>query len=161
MNIRNVHPSDYPPIIVSLDDWWGGRKMSAMLPRLFFEHFCDTSFIIEEDEIIVAFLIGFLSQSQPEEAYIHFVGVHPEYRKRGYGRLLYERFFDTVRLNHRSVVRCITSPINTSSIAFHTHMGFQIELGEAVWYSIAYDPDHDGLMEDRVRFVRQINTNKT
>lgn len=40
MNVRNVQPSDYPAIISVLDEWWGGRKMSDMLPRLFFEHFC-------------------------------------------------------------------------------------------------------------------------
>ena len=156
MKIRNVRPSDYPNIIANLDDWWGGRKMSCMLPRLFFEHFCDTSFIIEENDQIVAFLIGFLSNSHPKESYIHFVGVHPQYRRSGYGRLLYERFFDTVRQRNRSLVRCGTSPINTTSIAFHTHMGFQIVPGEAVRDGVAYDPDHDGPGEDRVCFIRQV-----
>ncbi len=131
MNIRNVRPSDYPTIIAVLDAWWGGRKMSAMLPRLFFEHFSNTSFIIEESGKIVAFLIGFLSQSQSDEAYIHFVGVNPEYRKQGFGRLLYEHFFSSARVNQRQTIRCVTSPINRTSIAFHTHMGFQIEPGEA------------------------------
>ena len=156
MNIRNVCVSDYPPIITVLDDWWGGRKVSLMLPHLFFEHFNNTSFIIEEDNQIMAFLIGFLSQSQPEEAYIHFVGVHPQYRKRGYGRMLYETFFSVARQNQRHIVRCITAPINTTSIAFHTHMGFQIEPGEAERDRIPYDPNHDGPGEHRVCFVRQV-----
>jgi ribosomal protein S18 acetylase RimI-like enzyme len=127
-----------------------------MLPRLFFEHFCDTSYVIEEDGQIVAFLIGFLSKSQPNEAYIHFVGVHPQYRKHGYARLLYESFFSVARQNQRSVVRCVTLPINTTSIAFHTHMGFQIEPGEAELDGIPYDPNHDGPGEHRVRFIRQV-----
>jgi len=156
MKIRNVRPSDYPAIIAVLDEWWGGRKMSGMLPRLFFEHFFDTSFILEQDGQIVAFLIGFLSQSQPEEAYIHFVGVHPQCRQRGYGRLLYERFFETVRMHQRCVVRCVTSPVNTGSIAFHRRMGFLIEPGEAVRDGVAYDPSHDGSGEHRVRFIREV-----
>ena len=156
MKFRNVRPTDYPPIISVLDEWWGGRKMSRALQRLFFEHFGDSSFIIEEDSQIVAFLIGFFSQSQPDEAYIHFVGVHPRYRKRGYGRLLYERFFDNMRQNKRSIVRCVTSPINTNSISFHTRMGFQIEPGGAEMNGVAYDPDHDGPGEHRVCFVRQL-----
>jgi ribosomal protein S18 acetylase RimI-like enzyme len=156
MNIRNVRPSDYPPIITVLDDWWGGRKVSAMLTRLFFEHFNNTSFIIEENNQIVAFLIGFLSQSQPDVAYIHFVGVHPQYRKRGYGRLLYETFFSVARQNQRHEVRCITAPINTTSIAFHTHMGFQIEPGEAELDGIPYNSDHDGPGQHRVCFVRPV-----
>ena len=156
MNVRNVQPSDYPAIISVLDEWWGGRKMSDMLPRLFFEHFCETSFIIEEDGRIAAFLIGFFSQSRPEEAYIHFVGVHPQCRKRGFGRELYERFFAAMRQGQRVLVRCVTAPINTGSIAFHTRMGFRIEPGEAELNGVAYDPDHDGPGEHRVRFVLQV-----
>ncbi len=154
--MRNVCPSDYPPIIAVLDDWWGGRKMTGMLPRLFFEHFCDTGFIIEEDRRIAAFLIGLFSQCRPQEAYIHFAGVHPQYRKRGHGRVLYEAFFDVMRQNQRSVVRCVTSPINRGSITFHTHLGFQIEPGEAELQEIAYDPDHDGPGEHRVCFIRLV-----
>ena len=156
MIVRNVQPSDYPPIISVLDEWWGGRKMSDMLPRLFFEHFCNTSFIIEEDNRIAAFLIGFFSQSRPEEAYIHFVGVNPLYRKRGFGRELYEHFFTAMRLGQRILVRCVTSPVNTGSIAFHTRMGFQIEPGEAGLNGVAFDPDHDGPGENRVRFFRKV-----
>jgi predicted GNAT superfamily acetyltransferase len=156
MHTRNIRPSDYPAIITVLNDWWGGRKVSVMLPCLFFEHFNNTSFIIEEDNQIVAFLIGFLSQSQPDEAYIHFVGVHPQFRKRAYGRLLYETFFSIARENQRQVVRCVTSPINTTSIAFHTQMGFQIEPGDADLDGIPYNPDHNGSGEHRIRFVRRI-----
>jgi ribosomal protein S18 acetylase RimI-like enzyme len=156
MIIRNVRPTDYPPIISVLDEWWGGRKMSDMLPRLFFEHFCETSFILEEDGRIVAFLIGFFSQSRSKEAYIHFVGVHPQYRKRGFGRKLYKCFYTIMRQNHRSGIRCVTSPINMGSIAFHTQMGFLIEPGEAELNGVAYDPDHDGPSEHRVRFYLQL-----
>ncbi len=113
MNIRNVRPSDYPPIITMLDDWWGGRKMSAMLPRLFFEHFCDTSFIIEGDEKIVAFLIGFLSQSRSDEAYIHFVGVHPLPHTVGSNNADMDVFYMSVFLtlcNRTNVLWSVVSP---------------------------------------------------
>ena len=83
MKIRNVQSADYSPIISVLNDWWGGRKMSDMLPKLFFVHFSETSFIIEQDNKIHGFLIGFLSQTFADEAYIHFVGIHPDYRKQG------------------------------------------------------------------------------
>jgi ribosomal protein S18 acetylase RimI-like enzyme len=156
MNIRNVQPEDYLPIISVIDDWWGGRKMSHLLPRLFFEHFRDTSFVIEQDDPIIAFLIGFLSQSQPDEAYIHFVGVHPDYRKQQLGKTLYELFFETVRRHNRTIVRCITSPVNTGSIAYHTRLGFQIEPQETQKDGLSYDPDHDGLSEPRVHFIKRI-----
>jgi GNAT superfamily N-acetyltransferase len=150
-----VQPSDYTPIISVLDEWWGGRKMSDMLPRLFFKHFCETSFILKEDNQIVAFLIGFFSQSRPDEAYIHFVGVHPQYRKQGLGRELYEHFFTVMRQHQRRVVRCVTSPVNKGSISFHTRMGFHIEPGDSQSDGIAYHADHDGPGEHRVCFVHQ------
>jgi hypothetical protein len=74
VQIRPIRPSDYRPVISVIDDWWGGRHMADMLPRLFFEHFTDTSFAAERDAELIGFLIGFQSQSRPAEAYIHFVG---------------------------------------------------------------------------------------
>ena len=41
VKIRNLSPSDYDAIIRVVDDWWGGRRMASMLPRLFFEHFTE------------------------------------------------------------------------------------------------------------------------
>jgi hypothetical protein len=43
--IRHAEPSDYESIISVVDEWWGGRRMAAMLPKLFFVHFQPTSFI--------------------------------------------------------------------------------------------------------------------
>src|SRR5687768_15805336 len=98
MQIRNVTPDDYAPIIEVLDAWWGGRKVTAMLPKLFFVHFRDTSFIAEVNGNPIGFLVGFLSPAVAEEAYIHFIGVHPDFRKRGVARALYEQFFHMARL---------------------------------------------------------------
>jgi hypothetical protein len=49
VRIRPIRPSDYRTVIAVIDDWWGGRHMADMLPRLFFEHFTDTSFAAERD----------------------------------------------------------------------------------------------------------------
>lgn len=93
MKVRNITEDDYLKVMEVLNDWWGGRQMAHLLPRLFFEHFQTTSYIVEEEKDLVAFLIGFVSQTHPNEAYIHFVGVHPEHRKNGLARALYEVFF--------------------------------------------------------------------
>jgi len=58
----------------------GGKKVCCVLPRWFFEYFRDSSYIIELDGQIVAFLIGILLNSHPKESYIHFVGVNPQHR---------------------------------------------------------------------------------
>ena len=70
MQARNVRSSDCQQVLAVINDWRGGRNMADMLPTLFFDHFQNTSFIVEEDGQMVAFLIGFVSQSQAEESYI-------------------------------------------------------------------------------------------
>jgi ribosomal protein S18 acetylase RimI-like enzyme len=159
MKLRNITPDDYAPIIAVLDDWWGGRQVSDMLPRLFFEHFRDTSFIaLAEDGSIAGFLVGFLSQSHVDEAYIHFVGVHPDQRKSGVGKLLYERFFDVVQQRGRHTVKCVTSPMNKTSIAFHLRMGFVPKASDTrTEDGISCVENYDGKGESRVVFCKQLS----
>jgi len=154
MDTRPISERDHAPIIAVVDQWWGGRQMAGLLPRLFFTHFQNTSFAIEEHGQIVAFLIGFISQTDPRQSYIHFVGIHPDYRKRGIGKQLYERFFDTVRKRGCDSVRCITAPINSGSVAFHQRMGFQAEKGDQFHNGVPYTADYDGPGQDRVLFVK-------
>jgi ribosomal protein S18 acetylase RimI-like enzyme len=149
VTIRHAQPSDYARVIQHVNAWWGGREMSPMLPKLFFLHFEGTSFVAErEDATIAGFLIGFLSQTSPDEAYVHFVGVAPDQRGSGLGRDLYESFFAAARQHGRPVIRCVTSPANEESIAFHTALGFAVD-------RIA--PDYDGPGEDRALLVRHLD----
>jgi predicted GNAT superfamily acetyltransferase len=157
MRIRYAEPSDYDPVVSALNDWWGGRLMSDMLPRLFFVHFRETSFVAEENGEIIGFLAGFLSQTFSDEAYVHFAGVRPDSRSRGVGRALYERFFEVAEQHGRTVVRCVTSPVNKVSIAFHTRIGFQIEPQNMIADGVAVYPDYDGPANDRVLFVRRLS----
>ncbi len=143
--LRHSLESDHARVLAVLNDWWGGRDLSHLLPRLYFQHFNDTSFIIEQDGELVAFLIGFISQSEPDEAYIHFVGVHPDHRKDGLARSMYERFFALARARGAREVHCITSPVNTVSIAFHKRLGFEVSEPIA---------NYDGLDGDRVSMKR-------
>lgn len=153
-NFRHAEASDYQPIISVINEWWGGRRMADMLPKLFFVHFSKTSFVAEYGSDIVGFLVGFASQSFPDEAYIHFVGVHPEYRKKGLGRVLYERFFQAVKELGRSKVSCVTSPVNKGSVAFHLSMGFSMKPSEKMVEGIYVVKDYDGRGEDRVLFSK-------
>ncbi|PJO44807.1 GNAT family N-acetyltransferase [Lysinibacillus xylanilyticus] len=157
MEIRSVKGSDYYVISPQINEWWGGRNMSDKLPKLFFDHFTQTSFVAEKDGKLVGFLIGFLSQTHPNEAYIHFVGVHPEYRKHNIGKHLYNNFFNAVKQNNRSVVRCVTSPVNKVSIAYHTKMGFEIEDGDRIVDGLSINTDYDGEDQDRVLFVKNLD----
>lgn len=123
--IRSARPGDYEPIVAVADQWWG-RPIAHLLPRLFLDHFHRTSLIAEQGDDLAGFLIGFLSPSLPDEAYIHFLAVAPEHRRHALARALYERFFDVARADGRGIVRAVTSPVNTTSIAFHRQMGFTV-----------------------------------
>ncbi len=147
-SIRHAHPSDYGRVIQHVNAWWGGREMAPMLPKLFFLHFEGTSFVAERDDgSIAGFLIGFLSQSDDTEAYVHFVGVAPDQLGSGLGRELYEHFFRAAREHGRTVVRCVTSPANEASVAFHRALGFEVE---------RLVEDYDGPGEDRVLLAKAI-----
>ena len=146
-DIRRAEPADHARVIGVLDEWWGGRRMRDMLPKLFFVHFADTSFVAERDGELAGFLVGFLSQAEPEEAYVHFVGVSPDERGSGLGRELYERFFAVARSHGRHRVSCVTSPANTGSLSFHQAIDF--EPGPP-------QPDDDGPGEDRVVLTRAL-----
>ena len=147
VTIRHARPSDYGRIIGRVNVWWGGRDMAPALPQLFFLHFDGTSFVAEDGDTLAGFLCGFLSQTKPDEAYIHFVGVSPERRGEGIGRALYEHFFAEARKQDRSIVRCVTSPANQDSIAFHEALGFEVE---------RVAQDYDGPGEDRVLLCKRL-----
>jgi predicted GNAT superfamily acetyltransferase len=145
LKIRHAEPGDHERVVAVIDDWWGGRAMAAMLPKLFFVHFRDTSFVCERDGALAGFLCGFRSQTFPDEAYVHFAGVDPVTRGAGVGRALYERFFAAVA--PRTIVRAVTSPVNERSVAFHQALGFELE---------HTDPAYDGAGEPRVLLVKRL-----
>ncbi|MBF8187421.1 GNAT family N-acetyltransferase [Nonomuraea sp. K274] len=144
--LRTATPADYDAIAAVVDDWWG-RPILPSLPRLFLDHFHRTSLVAEGPEGMAGFLIGFVSPSEPDEAYIHFVGVAPAARTSGLARTMYERFFDLARHHDRQVVKAITAPVNQTSIAFHRRMGFQV--GDPV-------PGYNGPGTSLVTFVRPL-----
>jgi ribosomal protein S18 acetylase RimI-like enzyme len=131
IRIRAARPDDYDRIAAVVDDWWGRPILSA-LPRLFFDHFHPTSLIASDDiasgdgDELAGFLVGLLSAGQPDEAYIHFVGVAPAARGTGLGARLYGEFFARAAAAGRRAVEAITSPVNEGSIAFHRRLGFTV-----------------------------------
>jgi len=149
-DIRAARAADYDAIAAVVDDWWG-RPVLRSLPRLYLHHFHTTSFVAEGangsagSNGLAGFLVGFMSPSQPHEAYIAFIGVAPQTRGSGLARTLYERFFRLAREHGRTVVTAHTPAINEGSIAFHRRMGFSVD-GPV--------PDYNGPGRDLVVFRR-------
>jgi ribosomal protein S18 acetylase RimI-like enzyme len=152
LTARHPTAGDHARVLAVLDAWWGDLKGRAgaveralLLPRLYFQHFATTSFLVERPGgELAAFLVGFLSQTEPDAAYVHFAGVDPALHGQGVGRSLYRAFAGLARAHGRRVVHCVTSPENTASRAFHTRLGFTAS-------PVLRDYDGPGL--DRVAFT--------
>ena len=128
VSIRAAELADHARIVAVVDDWWGGRRMAALLPSLFLEHFAGTSLVADDDAgELAGFLVGFDSPDHPGEAYVHFLGVRPDQRGSGLGRALHDRFALEAADRGVVTVRCVTSTVNTASVVFHTSIGFVVE----------------------------------
>ncbi|CAO5147157.1 N-acetyltransferase domain-containing protein [Frankia sp. AiPs1] len=160
VRVREPREDDHGRVLAVLDLWWGGLKGASgawerrlLLPRFLFQHFTPSSRLVEADDgTLLAFLIGFLSQTDPASAYIHFVGVAPSARRAGLGSWLYQDFFTRAASHGRRWIHAITSPENARSIAFHTSLGFTIAPGGSAVDGIPAHPDYDGPGLPRVVF---------
>jgi ribosomal protein S18 acetylase RimI-like enzyme len=158
--ISQLKESDFSYISENLDSWWGGRNMSPMLPKLWFKDFSDTSFVIRGENLKpIAFLVGYISQTDKTKAYVHFIGVDPEHRSEGLGKSLYEAFETKVLDLGANHIEAVTSPANTTSLRFHEAIGFMAQntSGSLVLPTGASGhKDFDGIGEDRVLLSKKI-----
>ena len=156
---RRPTEADYPTIIELVDEWWGGRRMRALLPRLWFQHFTGTSWILETAAGKPAgFVVAFVSPDDPTTGYVHMIAADPNHRRGGIGRALYQLVFDDLARRGVRRVKAITWPGNRTSVAFHRAIGFRVDEGpgtQRLYGTPAY-ADYDGWGEDRVVFTREL-----
>ena len=156
LHYRRPTPNDYPQVHGVVDEWWGGRRLRHLLPRLWLEHFHGTSWLAETaDGGLAGFLVGFVSQDDPSTAYVHMVASDPNRRRQGIGSVLYARFFADARARGAVRVTAVTWPGNRASIGFHQAVGFRVDDGPGTQplYGTPAHVDHDGEGEDRVVFL--------
>lgn len=90
MQTRPLTKADYDQIVRVIDRWWGGPT-SALAHPMFFYELGRLARVVESDNLLVGFLLGFICPDA-EVGYVHLVGIHPDYRRRGVGNLLYKAF---------------------------------------------------------------------
>jgi len=146
---RTAEPADAIAVSKALDDWWEQRLNHCVQPQLF-EHFGDTSLIVEDEGELVAFLVGWMSQRFPDAAYVHFMGVRDDHRRLGLGLELYRRFAAVGRERGRTRLMAETGAFNARSIAFHRGIGLTIEPGDEVVDGVAVHHDRIGIGGDYV-----------
>ena len=96
MQTRKITKGDFDQIVEVIDRWWGGPMANFAHPMFFYE-LGDNALIVEEDDRLVGFLLGFIVFKAPKTGYVHLVGIHPDYRRKGVGRILYETFTERCR----------------------------------------------------------------
>ncbi|MFY9806593.1 MAG: GNAT family N-acetyltransferase [Pseudonocardiaceae bacterium] len=141
---RVAGPQDYDRIVEVIDDWWG-RPVRAALPRLFLDHFWATSRVADDENGLAGFLVAFVSPSQPELAYLHFLGVRPDRRRHGLAASLYGEFLAYASSVGCRQARAVTAPRNEGSIRFHQRLGFDVS---------APMPNYNGAGQAKVTFTR-------
>ncbi len=157
IKIRNGKSSDHGKIVSVMPEWWGGRDLSSSVIKVFFIHFNQSTFIAEIEDELIGFLVGFMSQSEERVGYIHFAGVHPQFRKFGIGRRLYESFYAACKVNDRSIVKSCTSPVNKLSINFHQKIGFEIESGNGIVDDVPVTLNYLGKGNHKVLFKKVLD----
>ncbi len=144
MLTRPMTKADYDEIVQVIDRWWGGPT-SALAHPIFFYELGRLARVVESDGLMVGFLFGFVC---PDTAvgYVHLVGIHPDYRRRGVGKLLYASFEDDCRKAGVRELKALTTLGNEASIRFHDALGWTMTETE----------DYAGPGRMRIVFRRQL-----
>ncbi|MEX1100916.1 MAG: GNAT family N-acetyltransferase [Actinomycetota bacterium] len=157
VNFERATKKDFLEIVDDLEDFWGAEgaaRTRGYHHPLFVSEFDDTTLVLREDGRVVAYLFGFWSQAEPV-GYIHLVGVRRSHQGRGVGRALYEEFESRARIRGCTALKAHTSPVNSSSIAFHRQMGFAL-IGEPNDEGVAVTPDHHARGDAVVTFRKEL-----
>lgn len=124
MKPRRITKADFDHIVDVIDRWWGGPMANYAHPMFFYE-LGDNALIVEHEGRLTGFLLGFTVFKQPKTGYVHLVGIHPDYRRQGVGRTLYEEFTARCRTLGCERMKAITTTGNEGSIKFHHALGWQ------------------------------------
>src|SRR3954467_14221274 len=123
MQTRRITKSDFDQIVEVIDRWWGG-PIGTFAHPIFFYELGEKALIVEEEGPLIGFLLGFIDHEPVRTGYVHLVGIHPDFRRRGVGRLLYRDFVDGCRAAGCIRMKAITTLGNEGSLRFHLAVGW-------------------------------------
>jgi ribosomal protein S18 acetylase RimI-like enzyme len=143
--IRGLTKADFDFIVTVMDRWWGGPSGERAHPIFFYE-LGQNALVAEDDGSVVGFLLGFVAPTDPPLGYVHLVGIHPDFRRRGVGKQLYERFIERCRVGRAKNLKAITSVGNQGSVDFHRALGF----------TVTEEPEYAGPGRGRIVFTKAL-----
>jgi len=100
-------------------------------------------------------LLGYVLAAHPassSEAWLLGLGVHPDFRKYGYGRALMDRCLDRLSSDGASSVRLTVKPDNVAAINLYESAGFK---------KTQFDPSYYGDGEGRYAMVASLMDEQT
>jgi ribosomal protein S18 acetylase RimI-like enzyme len=155
MKVRPITKADFDRIVEVIDHWWGG-PIGTFAHPIFFYELGGHALVVEQGQEMIGFLLGFVAPgSEPVAAtpsdvkrtgYVHLVGIHPEHRRRGVGRLLYDRFTEDCRAARCVRMKALATHGNEGSIRFHIALG---------WNALEVD-DYAGPGRRRIVFTKPL-----
>jgi ribosomal protein S18 acetylase RimI-like enzyme len=160
-NIRNIVEEDFNQLSCVAEKCQPMTNMKPTVYHVFTKHFKGTSFVIENksNNAITGFLLGLISQDNPNDSYIHLICLDPSLRGKGVAKTLVEKFIQTVSNRGCSRVCLVTKPHNHISIKFYTKLGFESYNSDKTvnMDGTSVYKDYDGPGDDKIIFIKQIS----
>ena len=156
--IRNVFEDDFMKIAQLGENCSPMVNERKAIYHLFTKFFKNTSLVLEDNENIKGFLIGFISQENNENAYIHLLCIKKDLRGQNMASNLVEKFISIVYSMDCKKVFLVCKPSNKTAIKLYTKMGFLPLPSDKtiVIDDINVFKDYDGPSEDKIVFCRSI-----
>lgn len=160
LDLRHPTEADFAGLDARLRDWTDERGGRARPGRLWFRHFAGTAWLAEatRDRRPLGLLLGFRSADRPAEAVVHVVAVDPEFRRRGIGRELVERFAEQLAAAGATRVVATCRPDDRTALAFFGALDFAPDAGPGSTrlYGVPAYEDWDGAGEDRILLEKAV-----
>ncbi len=149
METRRIEKKDFDEIVSVIDRWWGAPAGTLAHPIFFYE-LGQRALVAQDDGTMIGFLLGFITPEVPPTGYVHLVGIHPDHRRRGVGRLLYEAFTRECEAAGCARMKAVAPTGNEASARFHDGVGWKVE----------EVPNYAGPGRARLVFTRELGKNE-
>lgn len=157
--VRHASEADFATLDERLRDWREDRGARG-IERTWLRHVAGTSWLAEASSgrRPLGLLLGFRSVDRPAEAVIQAVAVDPEFRRRGIGRDLVERFASQLGADGATAIAATCRPDDRIALVFFGALGFAPDAGPGSTriYGVPAYANWDGSGEDRVLLTRPI-----
>jgi ribosomal protein S18 acetylase RimI-like enzyme len=153
--ISNCSHEDFLQIVSEIEDFWGSNRTLALHHPMFINEFGDTAFVIKQNDKVVAYLFGFISQKE-RLGYVHLIGVRQDHQKKGLGKKLYSHFIEILKLKGIYKLKAITTPTNERSIEFHSRLGMTM-MGLENEKGVKVVKNYSSVGQDSVVFKMQLH----